>query len=120
MRAYLPQLSLLLALTSCDLLETRVESASSDLVVRAERSHDADSIAFIQMGRPVRVDSCAAGWCRVRVWFKAGYAPDSLLVPVERLSRTCCKTCRTGQACGNSCISRNKTCRQPPGCACDR
>ncbi len=30
-----------------------------------------------------------------------------------------CKTCRKGKACGNSCISRTKTCHKPPGCACD-
>lgn len=30
----------------------------------------------------------------------------------------CCKVCTTGQACGNSCISRSKQCHQPPGCAC--
>jgi endonuclease YncB( thermonuclease family) len=32
---------------------------------------------------------------------------------------TCCKVCRTGKACGNSCISQAKTCHKPPGCACD-
>jgi hypothetical protein len=31
----------------------------------------------------------------------------------------CCKVCRTGYACGNSCISRSKQCHQPPGCACN-
>jgi len=31
----------------------------------------------------------------------------------------CCRTCTTGKACGNSCISRRYQCRQPPGCACD-
>lgn len=31
----------------------------------------------------------------------------------------CCKICRTGKACGNSCISKNYECHQPPGCACD-
>ncbi len=31
----------------------------------------------------------------------------------------CCKVCRKGKACGNSCISRDKACHQPPGCACD-
>lgn len=31
----------------------------------------------------------------------------------------CCKICRKGKACGNSCISRDKTCRKGPGCACD-
>lgn len=33
--------------------------------------------------------------------------------------RTCCKICRKGKACGNSCIARNKTCRKGPGCACN-
>lgn len=40
--------------------------------------------------------------------------PDS---PVQVAA--CCKICRKGKACGNSCISRQYTCRQPPGCACD-
>ncbi|CAE8701946.1 unnamed protein product [Polarella glacialis] len=31
----------------------------------------------------------------------------------------CCKICKQGTACGNSCISRGKTCRAPTGCACD-
>ena len=33
--------------------------------------------------------------------------------------RVCCKICRKGKACGNSCISRQKRCTKPPGCACD-
>lgn len=35
------------------------------------------------------------------------------------LSSACCRVCTTGKACGNSCINRNYTCRQPPGCACN-
>ena len=31
----------------------------------------------------------------------------------------CCKVCRKGKACGDSCIARDRVCRQPPGCACD-
>lgn len=31
----------------------------------------------------------------------------------------CCKVCSKGQACGNSCISRNKNCHKGRGCACD-
>lgn len=31
----------------------------------------------------------------------------------------CCKTCKAGKACGNSCISKSKTCHKPPGCACN-
>jgi hypothetical protein len=33
--------------------------------------------------------------------------------------RVCCKICRKGKACGNSCISREYKCHKPPGCACD-
>jgi hypothetical protein len=32
---------------------------------------------------------------------------------------TCCKVCSVGKACGNTCISRNKTCHVGQGCACD-
>ncbi len=32
---------------------------------------------------------------------------------------TCCKTCSTGKACGDSCISTDKSCDVGPGCACD-
>lgn len=31
----------------------------------------------------------------------------------------CCKVCTTGEACGNSCISKSKTCHKGKGCACD-
>lgn len=34
-------------------------------------------------------------------------------------AQSCCKVCKAGKACGNSCISRDKTCHQPPGCACN-
>lgn len=34
-------------------------------------------------------------------------------------AKDCCKTCRKGKACGDTCISRDKKCTKPPGCACD-
>lgn len=40
--------------------------------------------------------------------------PDEVI-----LAQGCCRVCRTGKACGNSCISRSYTCHQPPGCACN-
>jgi hypothetical protein len=47
-------------------------------------------------------------------------SPPSLLPSTPWVERVaCCKICRKGKACGNSCIARNKTCHQPPGCACD-
>lgn len=38
--------------------------------------------------------------------------------PPQSQPRQCCKVCKKGKPCGNSCISRSKTCHQPPGCAC--
>lgn len=31
----------------------------------------------------------------------------------------CCKVCRAGKACGDSCIAREKICHKGKGCACD-
>jgi endonuclease YncB( thermonuclease family) len=33
--------------------------------------------------------------------------------------KLCCKICRKGKACGNSCIRRTYTCRKKLGCACN-
>lgn len=49
---------------------------------------------------------------------KPAAAQTPIPVRIEQIA-ACCKTCRAGKACGNSCISRSKTCHQPPGCACD-
>jgi len=38
--------------------------------------------------------------------------------PPQSQPRQCCKVCKRGKPCGNSCIARNKICRKPPGCAC--
>ncbi len=35
------------------------------------------------------------------------------------MQQQCCKICRRGKACGNTCISRDKVCHVGPGCACD-
>jgi hypothetical protein len=31
----------------------------------------------------------------------------------------CCRVCKEGKACGDSCIARDKTCNVGPGCACN-
>lgn len=33
--------------------------------------------------------------------------------------RSCCKVCKKGKACGDSCIARDKQCQKPTGCACN-
>ena len=58
---------------------------------------------------------------RLTPW-PAAPAPQGLPSLSERLlpvQRSCCRVCSRGRACGNSCINRNYTCRQPPGCACN-
>ncbi len=45
--------------------------------------------------------------------------PTPAWVQPTATPRICCKICRTGQACGDSCISRSYTCHKPPGCACN-
>lgn len=39
--------------------------------------------------------------------------------PTNPPVQVCCKVCIAGKACGDSCIAKNKTCHQPPGCACN-
>jgi hypothetical protein len=31
----------------------------------------------------------------------------------------CCKVCKTGKACGDTCIAKTDTCHKGAGCACD-
>jgi hypothetical protein len=38
---------------------------------------------------------------------------------LRSVAQACCKVCRKGKACGDTCISRDKECHVPPGCACD-
>src|SRR6185503_7029391 len=44
-------------------------------------------------------------------------AGPAVVTPV--VAPSCCRVCTRGKACGNSCISANKQCHQPVGCACN-
>lgn len=35
------------------------------------------------------------------------------------LTGECCRTCRKGKACGDTCVARDRECTVAPGCACD-
>lgn len=101
---------------------------------------EADSVGWYAEGNTASVVSCTGGWCQVRYATTTGFVPDSVLVgplpgpaaaPRPRTApstrpaltpaprRVCCRVCSRGKACGNSCIARNLTCRQPRGCACN-
>lgn len=51
-----------------------------------------------------------AGWAEI-------VARLGLSQPVQAAG--CCKTCRAGKACGDSCISASKSCSKAKGCACN-
>lgn len=39
--------------------------------------------------------------------------------PPKAAAGECCKTCKNGKACGNTCIAKDRECAEPKGCACD-
>ena len=50
---------------------------------------------------------------------------DLKIEPKQKLQKqyyaqACCKYCKKGKPCGDSCISRSKTCHKGKGCACAR
>ena len=45
--------------------------------------------------------------------------PSSKNGKAKETVHSCCKFCRKGKACGNSCINRTQPCYQAAGCACD-
>jgi hypothetical protein len=51
--------------------------------------------------------------------FAQDTTPRAIATPVQAVAPACCRVCSSGKACGNSCISRDKQCHQPRGCACD-
>ncbi len=53
---------------------------------------------------------------RYRVEGLGGAAPSP---PPPADERRCCRVCRTGRACGDTCLPVDRVCRTPPGCACD-
>ena len=48
-----------------------------------------------------------------------GVLRSRALADLTPVAVTCCKVCSVGKACGNTCISRDKTCHVGQGCACD-
>lgn len=44
---------------------------------------------------------------------------DLIKYPLPAVRPLCCKRCKTGKACGDSCVAKWMACAQPKGCACD-
>jgi len=69
---------------------------------------------------------CSEGEAKSAGWRPAGMPAFSMprshtekTPAMSEPAKACCRVCRKGQACGNSCISRRYTCRKPAGCACN-
>jgi hypothetical protein len=47
------------------------------------------------------------------------FDPFSEILRAERAAaRECCKVCKKGKPCGDTCIEKDDVCHLPPGCAC--
>lgn len=55
----------------------------------------------------------------VGLWSPTAMPTATLVAVPQPTVGHCCKICRTGKACGDACISKDKECTEPPGCACD-
>jgi len=75
----------------------------------ADSSTDKNGVAF-NIETSVTIDgqtNCASS--------DGSSSAESLLAD----SKKCCKVCKKGKACGDSCIAKSKTCTKSPGCACN-
>jgi hypothetical protein len=95
----------------CDYVETwlRIKQRWHLRVDAAER---AAADAYLQTCAAKGVPEIAAASTTQR-----GRDGREVVAPTDG-SLSCCRTCKSGQPCGDACISASKTCRKPPGCAC--
>ena len=82
-------------------------------VIQATRNPFVDNPRIVSC---TEVDSAAVGSTLLEELAR-GVAPAPNIS--QPAAAACCKICRKGKACGDSCIARWKTCRKGPGCACD-
>ena len=74
----------------------------------SDSSSDAKSVSDIESSITIAAQiDCASP--------DGGASVDTLLSEAKK----CCKVCRKGKACGDSCIAKSKTCTKGPGCACN-
>jgi beta-lactamase superfamily II metal-dependent hydrolase len=91
-------------------------AATADQVLRTDQS--GDIVVAVAEDGSYRITTGAGTANRARAPPAASRAPAAA-APRDSAPAACCRVCRTGKACGNSCIARSRTCHQPPGCACD-
>lgn len=57
--------------------------------------------------------------CALPLIMVSGSAPLILACDDGPTGSNCCRVCRDGKACGDSCIPRENQCNVGPGCACN-
>lgn len=97
--------------TMSDALPT--EAATASVVEAAASSEPADVVGSITPA------PTAAAAVTVPVTAAPIIPPPPIFTPIAPTAQACCKVCRAGKACGDTCIARNKTCHVGRGCACD-
>ena len=111
--------------------QEKIAYATTELRLRAQPT--TESLVLLTLPRAARValGDCNLGWCKADYFRSSdgrefsGYVAQAYVsstrpaVQATRQPRACCKICRRGKACGDSCISRSYTCRKGPGCACN-
>lgn len=101
MKPYIAYAGFILGLmVACSGLEPQASSTTSDAAVSAAGSSADASLAAV---------SIDAGSC----------IPDDASVDAGD-SGPCCRICRAGKACGDTCIARDRECHVGPGCACNQ
>lgn len=113
-----------------DKLESAPRVCASTLCVRAANVRDRETFAVEFDPEPDEVKESApllrnarkaarqAEEERTHKDYLRQKKPKKSKAPSKTTSRTCCKYCKSGKPCGDSCISVSKTCRKGPGCAC--
>jgi len=82
-------------------------------------------LALLVLAASANSETPPADGCRPSALFAPVHTDNRLFrsltggSAIHSTARSCCKVCSVGKACGNTCISRNKTGHADPGCACD-
>lgn len=85
-------------------------------------------VFFALIGLSLLAPTAEAGSAKIGlISYPTAFASQEEPTVAERLrgtstqiwSAACCKVCRKGKACGDSCIKRSYTCHKGRGCACD-
>jgi hypothetical protein len=92
-------------LLSTSALATDQTTLDRGSIEKSEQSFDIETLNIAQTASLFSEQTCAT--------------EIDLEIGEFAFAAVCCKVCKKGKACGDSCISRSYQCHKPKGCACD-